>query len=88
VASGDDFDDLYGNSRNDEIRELFEDALSHSYQDDPQQLNDAFLMMEYGWIMDDVSPDVRDAAREEFFDILGIETEDFDWDHWREINGY
>lgn len=28
------------------------------------------------------------AVREEFFDYMGLDTSDFDWDGWREAMGY
>ena len=36
-----------------------------------------------GYSEDDVS-----AIREEFFDYMGIDDRDFDWQEWREVMGY
>lgn len=33
-------------------------------------------------------PDDIGFARQEFYDMVGIEYEDFDWDGWREAMGY
>jgi|SRR5215469_12148756 len=33
-------------------------------------------------------PDDIDAIREAFFDYMGIDASDFDWDSWREAMGY
>jgi hypothetical protein len=32
--------------------------------------------------------DAVHAAREDFFDFMGLEWEDFPWDEWREAMGY
>lgn len=34
------------------------------------------------------SPDDVQAIREEFFDYMGIDEGDFDWQDWREAMGY
>ena len=36
-----------------------------------------------GYTMDDVQ-----AIRDEFFDYMGIDVDDFDWQGWREAMGY
>lgn len=45
--------------------------------------HDAFEYEAMGLSEDDV-----EAIRQEFFDYLGIDAEDFDWDGWREAMGY
>lgn len=35
-----------------------------------------------------IDPDAVHAAREDFFDFMGLEWEDFPWDEWREAMGY
>ncbi|HVH71543.1 MAG TPA: hypothetical protein VNB49_10585 [Candidatus Dormibacteraeota bacterium] len=35
-----------------------------------------------------LTEDQVDAIREEFFDYLGIDEADFDWEGWREAMGY
>lgn len=35
-----------------------------------------------------LDPDQVYAARMNFFDFMGLEEEDFDWDAWREEMGY
>jgi hypothetical protein len=35
-----------------------------------------------------IDPDAVHAAREDFFDFMGLEYEDFDWEGWREEMGY
>lgn len=35
-----------------------------------------------------ISPEAVDAMREEFFDYMGIDAADFDWQEWREAMGY
>lgn len=44
---------------------------------------DAIELEAMGYSEDDVS-----AIRDEFFDYLGIDEADFDWDGWREAMGY
>jgi hypothetical protein len=34
------------------------------------------------------SPDDIAAIREEFFDYMGVDERDFDWQEWREAMGY
>lgn len=52
---------------------LFETAFTHTSEE----------LEAMGYSMNDV-----DAIREEFFDYLGIDSADFDWDGWREAMGY
>jgi len=44
-----------------------------------------------GWLDFYVSPDEREAAREEFYLLTGLPEEDFDWEEYRasydEVNG-
>jgi hypothetical protein len=35
-----------------------------------------------------LDPDQVHEAREEFFDFMGLEWDDFPWDEWREAMGY
>lgn len=35
-----------------------------------------------------IDPDQVTAAREEFFDYMGMEWDQFDWDAWRDEMGY
>lgn len=35
-----------------------------------------------------IDPEQVSAAREEFFDYMGMEYEDFDWEAWRDEMGY
>ena len=35
-----------------------------------------------------LDPDIVTAAREDFFDLMGLEWDDFDWDAWRDEMGY
>jgi hypothetical protein len=47
----------------------------------------------FGFSADDyeelgIDPETVSAAREDFFDLMGMEYEDFPWDEWREAMGY
>lgn len=44
---------------------------------------DAIELESLGYTEDDVQ-----AIRDEFFDYLGIDRDDFDWEGWREAMGY
>jgi hypothetical protein len=35
-----------------------------------------------------LTPDQVEAIREEFFDYMGLDESDFDWEGWREAMGY
>jgi hypothetical protein len=35
-----------------------------------------------------IDPDAVHDAREQFFDFMGLEWDDFPWDEWREAMGY
>jgi hypothetical protein len=35
-----------------------------------------------------LDPDAVHNAREQYFDFMGMEWDDFDWDAWREAMGY
>lgn len=35
-----------------------------------------------------IDPDTVHQAREDFFDFMGLEYDDFPWDDWREAMGY
>jgi hypothetical protein len=35
-----------------------------------------------------IDPDAVHAARQEWFDFMGLEEDDFDWDAWKEAMGY
>lgn len=35
-----------------------------------------------------IDPDAVHNAREQFFDFMGLEWDDFPWDEWREAMGY
>lgn len=83
-----DFDEYYRQEREDAYRELFEDALQFSYVSDERTLNEAWLFFEEGWANDDADPISRDLSREYFYDLLGIDSSDIDWEAWRDLNGY
>lgn len=57
----------------DYAQELFERGFGHSSED-----YDALGL----------TPEEVTAAREEFFDFMGMEIDDFPWDDWREEMGY
>ncbi len=75
-------------------QDFFEDLPGVPYLDDEQRdyaetlydvafTHTAEELEAMGYSMDDVG-----AIREEFFDSLGIDAADFDWEGWREAMGY
>lgn len=75
----------------DEIPEL---AYSEEYNED-FDISHAEALFEIGFTMhsDELeaagySPDDVAAIREEFFDYMGIDEYEFDWEGWREAMGY
>lgn len=68
-------------------RELFDELpgmeLLREYEQ--QQLEELFYA---GFVDENLSPEDRQAAREEFFDVYGLPEEYFDWEGWREAHNY
>lgn len=48
----------------------------------------AETLFEFGWLVDDISPEMRESARDQFFDAVGIPEWQFPWDDWKEWAGY
>jgi hypothetical protein len=80
------------------FRELYDDVpgMATAYNDDPNfDAGYAEALFEVGFTMSAAemdaagySPDDVAAIREEFFDYIGIDENDFDWADWREAMGY
>jgi hypothetical protein len=66
------------------------DYLEAGYQTNEAQ---SFYAVGFGFTADDydrmgIDPDGVRNARDEYFDLMGMEWEDFDWDAWRDAMGY
>jgi hypothetical protein len=55
---------------------------------EPEERDLAFEYFYEGFINRAQSPDEREAARDIFFDYLGLAEENFPWEDWREFMGY
>lgn len=70
--------------------------MATAYNDDPEfDSGYAESLFEVGFTMhaDELElagydPDAVQAIRDEFFDYMGIDQADFDWQEWREAMGY
>lgn len=79
------------------FRELYDGVPGMSYALDDETFNEsyaetlfetAFMHTEDELDAMGYSSDEVYAMREEFFDYLGIDAADFDWEEWREAMGY
>jgi hypothetical protein len=79
---GDSFQELYDTTPGTDaledhergyVEDLFDIAFTHSAEE-----YDAMGL----------SPDVVEGMRDEFFDYMGMDEADFDWEGWREAMGY
>lgn len=50
--------------------------------------SDAETLFEYGWMRSDVTPEMRQAIRDHFYDVMHMPEFMFPWDEWREWMGY
>ena len=78
----------------DDFQELFDNAPGADYLTSEQEFI-AESLFEIGFTMtsDELerlgySPDDVASMRDEYFEILGIDAADFDWQEWREAMGY
>lgn len=56
------------------------------YELDQDQLNQAEALFEAGWLtFGEYTPDDLQAIRDEFYDLVGMYEEDFDWEDYREL---
>lgn len=86
--------DPFGNLPDDH-RELFWQVPGADYIDAGTDTDyaQALYAVGFGYTSDDYDrmgfdADQVHAAREDFFDFMGLEWEDFPWDEWREVMGY
>jgi hypothetical protein len=80
------------------FRDVYDDVpgMATAYNNDPDfDSGYAEALFEVGFTMhsDELtaagySEDQVQAIREEFFDYMGIDESDFDWQEWREAMGY
>jgi hypothetical protein len=77
-----------------QFQELFDDLPGADYLTDGESSH-AEILFETGFTHTaeeyesmGLSPDDVAAIREEFFEYMGIDTGDFDWEGWREAMGY
>ena len=52
------------------------------------QYNEAEAAFQRGFVDEAVSTEEREEARQAYFDSLGIDDSQFDWEAWREAMGY
>lgn len=98
ASRGNELDDAFENEREIHLREIFEDAVNHSYEysrlpDGNSQLEEAYEIMLFAFFPTDEElqterPENFQIARDHFYELLDIDREDFDWAAWRELNGY
>jgi hypothetical protein len=76
------------------FQDVYEGIPGTGYLDDTES-NYAEALYETGFMHDSdwyeangYSEDDIQAIREEFFDFMGIDAADFDWEGWREAMGY
>ncbi len=75
-----------------EIEAELAEYRAHAYDNIGEDLaidDDEFAMglLYNGWFDMDIEPEGRRAAREQFFDYLGLDDYEFPWDDWREWYG-
>lgn len=69
----------------DEGEEVYEDMLNQLMEDFPQEMSqEAADLLWDGWFSGEVSPIDRQFIRMEFFDLTGLDWDDFNWHDWRE----
>jgi hypothetical protein len=77
-----------------DFREVFDSVPGADYLSDEQEFI-AEALFEIGFTMHSeelerlgYSPDDVQSIRDEFFEIMGIDSASFDWEEWREAMGY
>lgn len=51
-----------------------------------EQYSEAQTLFEAGWLtFGEYSKDELDAIRDEFYDLMGIQEQDFDWQEYRDL---
>jgi len=79
-----------------ESQEHFWEVRGTEYlEEDPELMAEAewYYAIGFGYTADEydamgIDPDIVMAAREDFFDLMGLDEDDFDWAGWREAMGY
>lgn len=79
-------DEDYSEFHDAAFEEIFNNIEGISYLDQ-QDLSDAEALFEAGWLTwgGEYSPDEIQAIRDEFYDLVGMYEDDFDWDSYREL---
>jgi len=79
----------------DERQDLFGEIPGTAYFDDyaEERIAQDLYAVGFGYTAAEydqmgIDADQVHAAREEFFDFMGLEWDDFPWDEWREAMGY
>ena len=52
---------------------------------DPSTLDTAEELFEQGWLNMEISEEERETFRGDFYDLMNIGPEDFDWEDFREV---
>jgi len=77
-----EFQELWNNTSGTEYIDSFEESYAQQLFD----LGFGHTASEYDAL--GITPDDVWAAREEFFDYMGMADDQFAWDEWREMMGY
>lgn len=78
----------------DDFQELFDSTPGADYLSSEQEfIAESLFEVAFTMHSDELealgySPDDVQSMRDEYFDIMGIDASDFDWEEWREAMGY